>query len=141
MAMRECLGIPVDCVCAWAEPDSLTGRGFILDRLMLDMTRLAIRTTGEAAATETARVEVGRDPERTASVGMSFEELLSASMKEVNVLQLEADDKIRRLATGDVEDISEVVMASSRAEVALKLMMELRNKFVDAYQALSRIAG
>ena len=32
-------------------------------------------------------------------------------------------------------------MASSRAEVALKLMMELRNKLVDAYQALSRIAG
>ena len=106
---------------------------------MLDMTRLAIGRTGKAAGT----VHVGSngEPERPVVLGLSFEELLSASMKEVNALQLEADDKMHRLATGDVEDISEVVMASSRAEVALKLMMELRNKLVDAYQALSRIAG
>lgn len=108
---------------------------------MLDMTRLAIRKTEETATAGMLRSEGGKAPERAAVAGMSFEELLSASMKEVNALQLEADDRMRRLATGDVEDISEVVMASSRAEIALKLMMELRNKFVDAYQALSRIAG
>ena len=72
---------------------------------------------------------------------LSFEELLSSSMKEVNALQQESDELVRKLATGDVEDISEVVLASSRAEVALKLFMELRNKFLDAYQQLSRITG
>ena len=71
----------------------------------------------------------------------SFEELLSSSMKEVNKLQLEADDMVRKLAVGDVDDISEVVLASSRAEVALRMLMELRNKFVEAYQQLSRITG
>ena len=112
-----------------------------MDRLMLDMSRLAIRKAENTAAAGTLHAGDGGKTERSAAVGLSFEELLSASMKEVNALQLEADDKMRRLATGDVEDISEVVMASSRAEVALKLMMELRNKFVDAYQTLSRIAG
>jgi len=71
---------------------------------------------------------------------VSFEELLSSSMKQVNVLQLEADSMVNKLATGDVEDISEVVMASSRAEIALKMFMELRNKLVDAYQQLSRMS-
>ncbi|MDR2137791.1 MAG: flagellar hook-basal body complex protein FliE [Synergistaceae bacterium] len=71
----------------------------------------------------------------------SFEELLSSSMKQVNDLQLESDDMIRKLATGDVEDISEVVLASSRAEVALKMCMELRNKLLDAYQQLSRMSA
>ena len=108
---------------------------------MLDMSRLAIRKAENTAAAGTLHAGDGGKTERSAAVGLSFEELLSASMKEVNALQLEADDKMRRLATGDVEDISEVVMASSRAEVALKLMIELRNKLVDAYQALSRIAG
>lgn len=108
---------------------------------MLDMSRLAIRKAENTAAAGTLHAGDGGKTERSAAVGLSFEELLSASMKEVNALQLEADDRMRRLATGDVEDISEVVMASSRAEVALKLMMELRNKLVDAYQALSRIAG
>jgi flagellar hook-basal body complex protein FliE len=72
---------------------------------------------------------------------ITFEELLSSSMKEVNALQLEADVMVQKLATGDVEDISEVVMASSRAEVALRMFMELRNKFVDAYQQLSRMSA
>ena len=72
---------------------------------------------------------------------VSFEELMSSSMKQVNALQLEADGMVRKLATGDVEDISEVVLASSRAEIALRMFMELRNKFVDAYQQLSRMSG
>ena len=101
----------------------------------------SIRKAENTAAAGTLHAGDGGKTERSAAVGLSFDELLSASMKEVNALQLEADDRMRRLATGDVEDISEVVMASSRAEVALKLMMELRNKLVDAYQALSRIAG
>ena len=72
---------------------------------------------------------------------LSFEDMLSDSLKKVNTLQLEADKKIRDLSIGDVEDISEVVLASSRADTALRLVMEVRNKFLDAYQALSRITG
>ena len=67
--------------------------------------------------------------------------MLTNSIKKVNNLQLEAEQKIRDLAIGDVEDISEVVLASSRADTALRLVMEMRNKFLDAYQALSRITG
>ncbi|GHV44675.1 flagellar hook-basal body complex protein FliE [Synergistales bacterium] len=82
------------------------------------------------------------EPEESVKQGrVSFEEMLVSSMKEVNALQIEADDKINKLATGDVDDISEVVLASSRAEVALRMFMELRNKFVDAYQQLSRISA
>jgi flagellar hook-basal body complex protein FliE len=81
-----------------------------------------------------------RNPQNVQPSTVSFEELLSSSIKQVNDLQLESDDMIRKLATGDVEDISEVVLASSRAEVALKMCMELRNKLVDAYQQLSRIS-
>ena len=72
---------------------------------------------------------------------ISFEELLTDSIKNVNVLQLEAEKKVRDLAIGEVNDISEVVLASSRADTALRLVMEVRNKFLDAYQALSRITG
>jgi len=80
-------------------------------------------------------------PQVSYSGAISFEDLLSTSMKRVNKLQVEADEMVNKLATGDVEDISEVVLASSRAEIALKMFMELRNKFVDAYQQLSRMSA
>ena len=68
-----------------------------------------------------------------------FENLLLDSMKEVNNLQMESDKLIQRLATGDVDDISEVVLASSRAGVAFNMLMEVRNKLLEAYQQISRI--
>ena len=70
-----------------------------------------------------------------------FESFLSESINNVNDLQIESDKLIERLATGDVDDISEVVLASSRAEVAFRMLMELRNKLVEAYQQISRIQG
>ena len=99
-----------------------------MDPLVLDLVRLSKSKIQEPKSDQIS----GNAP---------FEELLSSSMKQVNALQLEADDMIHKLALGDVDDISEVVLASSRAEVALKMFMELRNKFVDAYQLLSRMSA
>ena len=102
-----------------------------MDPLVLDLAHLS-----EVKRHEPKNVQVFDN-----SGTVSFEELLSSSMKQVNKLQLEADEMARKLAVGDVDDISEVVLASSRAEVALKMFMELRNKFVEAYQQLSRVTA
>ncbi len=113
-----------------------------MDRLMIDFSQVygqngtiaASRSVYSTQHSDTAK-EIKEAPR------LSFEDMLSDSIKEVNTLQLEAEKKIRDLAIGDVEDISEVVLASSRADTALRLVMEVRNKFIDAYQALSRITG
>ena len=102
-----------------------------MDPLVLNLAQLS----------ETKRHEPKSDQVFDNSGVMPFEEMLTSSMKQVNRLQLEADGMVRRLAVGDVDDISEVVLASSRAEIALRMLMELRNKFVEAYQQLSRITG
>ena len=106
----------------------------MLDTLIVDMAQLSEINKKELKITRSVP-----SPETFGTV--SFEELLSASMKRVNSLQQESNVMVNRLATGDVDDISEVVLASSRAEIALRLFMELRNKFVDAYQQLSRMSA
>ena len=108
-----------------------------MDRLVLDLSQVKVESIEEKPKPTARRIftEAPEAPE------VSFDDMLSASIRKVNSLQLEADDKVRRLAIGEVADISEVVLASSRAEVSLKLLMELRNKLVDAYQSLSRISG
>ncbi len=108
-----------------------------MDRLVLDLSQVKVERIEEKPTPAARRIftEAPEAPE------VSFDDMLSASIRKVNSLQLEADDKVRRLAIGEVADISEVVLASSRAEVSLKLLMELRNKLVDAYQSLSRISG
>ncbi|MEA4880251.1 MAG: flagellar hook-basal body complex protein FliE [Synergistaceae bacterium] len=73
------------------------------------------------------------------SPGVSFESLLENSMKKINDLQLESESLVNRLATGDVEDVSAVVLSAQRAEFALRMITEVRNKLVDAYQQLGRL--
>ena len=114
-----------------------------MERLLIDFSQAygnsAIQKTRSVYNTQASPL---RDPDVTQEIPhISFEDMLSNSIKNVNNLQLEAEKKVRDMALGDVDDISEVVLASSRADTALRLVMEMRNKFLDAYQALSRITG
>lgn len=112
-----------------------------MDRLLIDFSQVYGSDGASRPASVYSTYESRRNERAKESPTLSFEDMLTDSLKKVNTLQLDAEKKIRDMAIGDVEDISEVVLASSRADTALRLVMEMRNKFLDAYQALSRITG
>jgi flagellar hook-basal body complex protein FliE len=68
-----------------------------------------------------------------------FSEILASGVKRINELQVNADNMTNRLALGEVEDISEVSIAVEKAELALRLMVQIRDKLVDAYQQIARM--
>jgi flagellar hook-basal body complex protein FliE len=70
----------------------------------------------------------------------SFRDVLKDSVKKVNDLGAEADSLVKRLSLGEVEDISEVSIAVEKAELALRMMVQIRDKLVDAYQQVSRMS-
>ncbi|MDR1508947.1 MAG: flagellar hook-basal body complex protein FliE [Synergistaceae bacterium] len=70
----------------------------------------------------------------------TFSEVLRNSVRKVNELQLDADNLTNRLALGEVDDISEVSIAVEKAELALRLMVQIRDKMVDAYQQIARMS-
>ena len=69
----------------------------------------------------------------------SFGEFLSDSLKEVNTLKKQSEVANMKLAAGQVEDISEVVIAGEKAAIAVQLTMQVRNKMVEAYQEIMRM--
>ncbi len=74
-----------------------------------------------------------------ASPAASFGETLQQVLAEVNGLQLRADDLAGRLARGEVEELHQVVIAQQEAAIALRLIQELRDKLILAYQELMRM--
>jgi flagellar hook-basal body complex protein FliE len=70
-----------------------------------------------------------------------FSEVLKSSVMKINQLQIDADNLTNRLALGEVEDISEVSIAVEKAELALRLMVQIRDKMLDAYQQISRMGA
>ena len=69
----------------------------------------------------------------------SFGEFLSDSLKEVNTLKKQSEVANMKLAAGQVEDITEVVIAGEKASIAVQLTMQVRNKMVEAYQEIMRM--
>ncbi len=67
-----------------------------------------------------------------------FGGVLQDSLQEVNRLQQEADQAITALATGEKVSVHDTMIAMEKADVSFRLMMEVRNKIVEAYQEILR---
>ncbi len=78
-------------------------------------------------------------PESTQASGKSFGDTLTEAVDKVNALQKDADVKMQKIASGESTNISEVMIAAERADIALKLMMSVRNKVIDAYQEVMKM--
>ncbi|AOY77323.1 flagellar hook-basal body complex protein FliE [Clostridium formicaceticum] len=73
------------------------------------------------------------------TVHTSFKELLTGAINEVNKLESNAQAYSMKLASGEIENIHEAMVASQKAEVSLQFMMEIRNKVLDAYREIMRM--
>lgn len=71
--------------------------------------------------------------------GPSFADTLKNSINDVNKIQLEADTKMQGLATGKNTNIADVMMTTEKADIALRLMTQVRNKIIDAYQEIMKM--
>jgi flagellar hook-basal body complex protein FliE len=69
----------------------------------------------------------------------AFASALRKQLEEVSQMQSEAGASVQRLLTGETENMSEVFSAARKAEVAFSLLMQIRNKMVDAYSELRQI--
>lgn len=74
-----------------------------------------------------------------AAQGPSFKEVLLHSLDEVNQMQQAADQAVEQLATGGDVSPAEVMTAVQKADVAFRMMMQIRNKMVQAYQEVQNI--
>ncbi|MCX8084753.1 MAG: flagellar hook-basal body complex protein FliE [Calditerrivibrio sp.] len=69
---------------------------------------------------------------------VSFSDILKKSIEQVNNAQLEANEAIKKAMSGENTDIHDTMIAIQKADVSLKLMMEVRNKLLEAYQDIMR---
>jgi flagellar hook-basal body complex protein FliE len=70
--------------------------------------------------------------------GEAFSKHLKSAIDEVNDMQKESEQAISDLATGQVKDLHQAALAIGKAETSMKLMLEIRNKALNAYKEIGR---
>jgi flagellar hook-basal body complex protein FliE len=68
-----------------------------------------------------------------------FGATLKDAINKVNDLGDVSDQQVSELVQGDRQDIHNVMIAVEKADVAFQLMMQVRNKIVNAYQEVSKM--
>ena len=73
-----------------------------------------------------------------ATGGEQFAQHLKSALNEVNELQETSEKAMGDMATGQVKDLHQAALAIGKAETSMKLMLEIRNKALNAYKELGR---
>jgi flagellar hook-basal body complex protein FliE len=68
----------------------------------------------------------------------SFKDILMEALNKVNQLQIDADNMLQKLVKGEATQ-EEVVITFRKAQIMFELLMQIRNKLVDAYQEILRM--
>jgi flagellar hook-basal body complex protein FliE len=69
----------------------------------------------------------------------SFGDLLKGQMNAINDLQARADQATETYAVGGDIELHNVILAVEKADMAMQLAMQIRNRIVGAYQEISRM--
>ena len=78
-------------------------------------------------------------PASAGSDGTDFGTSLAGALGNLQALQSESGTLAVKAATGNLDDIHQATIASTRAQVTLELVSTLRNKGVDAFNEIMRM--
>ena len=68
----------------------------------------------------------------------NFATWLREQVEDVNQQIVDSDTQVRKLALGEAENLHQVMMSLEKAKLSFSLVMQVRNKVMEAYQDIMR---
>lgn len=69
----------------------------------------------------------------------AFGDILSTMVDRVNDAQLNGDQAVQKLQRGEAKHLHEVMIAVEEADVSLRMLVQMRNKALTAYEEIMRM--
>ena len=83
--------------------------------------------------------QVRLEPTRPPQPPEDFLDTLKATLTKAAQLQSEAERQVANALAGQGEDLHSALIAVEKADLSFQLMMQVRNKIVQAYQEIARM--
>jgi len=82
---------------------------------------------------------INHRPENRSAENTSFKKTINSFLSDVNNLLNDAEKQVSDMASGKAENIHDVMIAAEKANIGLELVVEIRNKLLEAYQEMMRM--
>ena len=89
--------------------------------------RIGLDIAGEGGLSRAQQARAG---------GPSFSDTLKRALGEVSAQQDVSQDYIQRFVRGEPVELHQVMAAAEEAQLSLEMLVELRNKLMDAYKTV-----
>ena len=70
---------------------------------------------------------------------VSFKDWLAKSLGRTNETLLDANRMIMKFSRGELKDIHQLMIAMEKASLSIELVIEIRNRMMEAYQEITRM--
>jgi flagellar hook-basal body complex protein FliE len=68
-----------------------------------------------------------------------FASWIAKEIASVNDKVVQSDRMLQKLATGEVDNLHQVMISLEQAKISFQLLVQVRNKLLDAYQDILRM--
>ena len=70
---------------------------------------------------------------------MPFADLVKGLIQDTSNQQLQVEEGVKQIVTGETDSIHDVVLTASQADLAFRLVMEVRDRLISSYQEIMRM--
>jgi len=71
--------------------------------------------------------------------GASFKDFLTEAVETVDKAHQASDQEIKKVLSGELQDVHSAMIAMQKADLSFQMMMQVRNKLLEAYQEVMRM--
>ena len=94
----------------------------------------------ESVAFPALSVDLPQASRASSGVTGDFAYWMGQELTQVNDKLLQADELVRKLALGEVDNVHQVMIALDQARLSFQLLTQVRNKLLDSYQDILRMS-
>jgi flagellar hook-basal body complex protein FliE len=98
------------------------------------MNNVNLGSIGNAYIPQPAPLDIGGS-----GAGPSFNDVLKSAVDSVNASNDTAAAQVKNVLEGGGSDLNSVMIAVEKADVSFQLMMQVRNKIVNAYEDIEKM--
>ncbi len=84
-------------------------------------------------------ISPSKSPEPSKGGPGQFQDVLQNMIQDISKLQVDADQAIEKVQLQNTGSIHEAMIALEKADISFKVMMQVRNKILEAYQEIMRL--
>ncbi|MEQ9825065.1 MAG: flagellar hook-basal body complex protein FliE [Puniceicoccaceae bacterium] len=108
-----------------------------MEQLRARQTQQLQRLEGSSGVDQATMIQPGSATEPSGRV--TFGKLIGDLVQEVDGKGKSSAQELRRVMTGEVDNLHQSMVAMQEASVAFTLMVEVRNKLMESYQQIMRM--